>query len=474
MAIVRNVVRPVVRSAVHSVLDKYGGFDWASYWSTHLDDEANLAFRSTGRNGLTLPASIGDSPTLLMPYYKMLTGSGSARVADNGALDVGANTGFTLCGWANCFGITATGYKVISGKYIRVGTVPDGFYGIRILPTSNYLSSTIKPTGGAKTISGTTDMSGIEWFFYLIDINQTTLKLRLFVYIPGGSLTQIGSDTAFTGTFPALDNMYKFGIGAGNHGDTGNAYDTAIFSHSDCWVIKKILTPTEMNDLITNHYSATIAKSDVLAYWPCNTASEVENELLYDVSGNNRYLTVTDVDTLQATVGYSAYGSPWNLLKGHTICKNLANTKDKYISVPYDYDGNPLSSPTMYGGFTIKENISGNASYYNFTNSLVRFAVGGLWDRSNATIWSDKARNATNGYYDVANPSDWHSTELKQDLIDDWLNDDYKDINFLKAISDSNNVRTYLHEIRRTFFDTVRVGAYKYGYDSSIYVFFHN
>lgn len=422
-----------------------GGNKWSSYWATHLFGESDLSLRATGRSGVSIPASVGDSPTILFPYYKKNNDLAYAAISDNGALDVGTNTEFTVCGWASAEALTSYTTYGIAGKHIS-GAAPQGYYGVRFGIPNATLYATINPTGGARTITGP-NMSAAGWFFYLMDVNQTTGKFRLFYWLTDGSLTQHGADIAFTGTFPAVDNAYKFFIGG--HQNAVAAPSGGLTYHADTWVIKKILTVREITDLRNNRYSATIAKTDILGYWPCNTW-----KYLYDLSGNGRHLTVNDINDygVQSEIGHSIYGSPWNLNKGCSIYK-LLKGKPTHLFIPYDYDGVALVTPpvpskavyTATHTYLYEEVRAGNVNYHNLSESKIRFPAGS-WDRSNTTIWSALARAATT-YYDVSNPTDWHVTELSQTNIDYWLNSDYKDVNFVKVVTDSNLVRTYLDEV---------------------------
>lgn len=398
---------------------------------TGLPNQDELNMRVTGRSGFTLPATIGNDVDILLPFYKMLTSSGYAFVEDEGGLDIGSHDGFTLCGWCNCEDVAVSGYKALAGKYIWGSGAPDGTYGLRIDPTTKYIVAMVKSTGGQKFITHSVDAASFGWFFFRMDINQTANTFRLFV-----NEVQVGGDVSYTGSFSALDDIYRFSLSAGQD-EAGHGYIPGQIHHSDTWVLNKILTATEASALMNNRVSDTVSTSDMLGYWACTSP-----EYQYDLTENGLDLLVNGNYETTHDIKYSASGSPFMLDKGFSMFKASSQDAD-YRCVPYNNDGEPITDPPIHVGYYFFQNIDGMSYYHNLSDSLLQMN-NSQWDRSNTTIWSASARG---GYYESTYPTAWHPTEINQDVLDSWLNEDYKDVVLVNLSGNSINDRNYIEEL---------------------------
>lgn len=403
-----------------------------AYWSENLYNSSDLNFLASGRDDLIMPASIGDSVDILLPYYNKVTSSGYAYIADSGSMDIGEND-FTVCGWMDATNMPVTGNKYVVGKFSE-GTAPAGMYGFRLAANTTFPLAHVKSTGGDAYIFGSDSAVSLGWFFYRMEVNQTIDSLRLYI-----NEVYDGHDN-FSGTFPAMDGKYKFYIGAANNSDgtvnAGNMYNAGI---GDTWVVKRLLTSTEGADLMNNGYSETLDSSDIVAYYSMSNA-----RCINDLSGNGHHLTVNGTYGANRTEGYSTYGSKQMLDRGYSLYRLLPD-KPINLFVPHSWNGSPLASPSTVDGFEYIADVDGSSNYHNFADSKLRIHAD-AWDRSDADIWSDSARVATS-FYDSNSTNDWHITELDQDNIDYWLNDDYKDICFVNGSLNSINQRNYLEDL---------------------------
>jgi hypothetical protein len=114
---------------------------------------------------------------------------------------------------------------------------------------------------------------------------------------------------------------------------------------------------------------------------------------------------------------YSLYGYD-NLTNGHTL-SYLAGTG--ILSVPKAENGFITDLPT---GFVQLQQMNGDVTNHNQSDSKLRFASGSIWDRSDTDVWSDDCRSASD--YDAGNPTDWHISNINALQLYEWLNNDYK------------------------------------------------
>ena len=163
---------------------------------------------------------------------------------------------------------------------------------------------------------------------------------------------------------------------------------------------------------------------------------------VYDSSGNGNHGRHINLPSTT----YLAGGSTYLMDNDFTIYEHPDEVSDMYIP-----DSHGVTSPA----YQIKETFSGNSTMYNLAPALIQMQ-GELWDRSNTIIWNNEART---GYYDDTDANTkkrWHSSEFNQTTFKSWLQDDYKEIVFVKFNDNTVSTGRMLSEIMA--FDTVRVG----------------
>jgi hypothetical protein len=386
-------------------------FTWSEYWMTLSN------FFAEGRSGLTIPATKGTSLTILPAVWNNYEGNGYSTIADNGALDIGNNYDFTLWCKVNTIFASKTNTRDIIGK--RIASSVNGRYGIGMSATTGYLSSYIQSSGGVVSIASTVDFTTAGWVYLRIDVNQTTKKFRFFI-----NKTQVGSDSTFTGTFAALDPMYKFYIGAGQN-SSGVVQSYSNSQHSDSGIFRRILTDTEWATIVDGGY---VGDGDD-PFWPCNNARSGYN---FDASSNGYHLAITTAHWFAET--YTASGSTYCLDKGYSLYGDIDGTLNRYL--PLTLAGNEITPPSLGTGIIKVKKYDGMESFHNLANSKIQFNDE-FWDRSNTTIWNDFARNSgvTLGYYDATDANTkkrFHPRELGNLQISYWLNTGYTGIPFFK------------------------------------------
>lgn len=415
------------------VMNQQGG---GQSWENNLfgQNDLNTWIKKDTRSGLTLPDTINpgtNDANILLPYLYKPTGNEYAYQATASNLEVGTGD-LTLCGWFKSETSDKSAVRSLAGKIVG----NSGNYGMYVLGTSGFLYMRCITTGGTAAVTTNIDFTTAGWCFLRLDINNTTKKFRCFV-----NEVQQGTDQSFTGTFSATNIRFTIGCDSGFTG-------IALSSHSDTYVYRKILTPTEGATLMARGF-VTGAE----AHWTFSEKILSSNyDKFSDVTGNGYHLTCVNITSSKRIYGIE--GSRYSLDKGHSVYRNSVKG-DLYFGV--NYAGNPLYADTYSGEYTHTRirNWAGNLTNHNLADSLILFADAS-WDRSDATIWSNAARA---GYYDAANPKRWHPTELNQRTIDLWLNTAYKDIVFTKVSTDSiyEANRNYLEEL--ISYDTVKAGV---------------
>ena len=213
------------------------------------------------------------------------------------------------------------------------------------------------------------------------------------------------------------------------------AADIGKESISDCYVYRKILSPTEGATLMARGYVA-----GATAHWPFNETVYDNTHKFYNVVSDAYHLITTNVTS--AKRAYGIQGSRYLLDKGYTKYRN-AITGDIYVG--YSYAGAQLLADTIVGTttFTKVANYAANLTNHNLADSYILFA-GDSWDRSDTAIWSAATRA---GWYLAATPKSWFIDELNQVNLNNLLNTAYKDIVFVKVNVNSVNNRVYLEEL---------------------------
>lgn len=412
---IRSVVGGLTKKAAKAVSGDSGN-SLSRYWNPlkPLGGETpSFWIKPNSRNALTLVDSV-NSPTndiSILPSHITTTGvSAYGYINDNGALDI-YDHDLTLCGWYNDL-MDKSAVRQVFGK--QVAGSANGRYGIYINQTTGYYAAIIQSSGNTYTITSTIDASTCGAAFLLMDVNLATSKFRFFIWTAATGFNQIGTDTAFTGTFNHLSNSYRFYIGAANTATTGVATGITQSEWADVRVVDRILTPTEQTTLL-NRGSATNPK----AYFPCN------NEYLYDSSGNNYHLTPYAITYTQ--VKYSTMGSRQGLDAGYTRYTLYGN---KEIQIPYTHTSTPCAAAPV--GYTKDADIPTDTLNHNGADSYL-VPIAGTMDRSSSTTCTYMASLATYGhYYKATLKNGLHSSEATNYNLLNYFKPDYKGKNFIK------------------------------------------
>jgi hypothetical protein len=359
----------------------------------------DLAFNSKVRTGLSLTDSISENnATLLFPYVNRTTIGLVGSVEDNGALDIGA-TDFTLCGWVNDQSLTNASVYIFFGKQVQ-GSLA-GRYGFYTAPNDRKFHGFAQSSGTTIDIASTVVSNTAGWKFLLLDINQATKKIRFFI-----DNVQIGTDSTFTGTFPAMDNKYKFRL-HGTNTTAGTSADSFVGHSCDIRVYNRLLTVDERAILFTKGNVDTVK-----AHWPMTTLS------CFDISGNNYHPTFASLSG--ASIKYSQYGSNSGLSNGYDLYKSYALPN---IHIPHVSNLSSITPTGLSAGYYNSKSVLNIDKLHNLYDSMILFA-NDFFDRSNTTIWNDYARAATS-FFDVNNPKAWHISEMEINTIKLYANPGY-------------------------------------------------
>jgi hypothetical protein len=405
--------------------DNIGGAEgWSSSWATHLFDQndLNLWIKEGTRNGIILPDTINpgvNDANILLPYLYKPNGDEYAFLNDVSKLEIGTSD-FTICGWIKSESSDKTAIQILMGKHWN-----DGSYSWYQTITTGFLKCFIQPTGGSITIDSGIDFTTLGWVFIRFDINQTTHKVRLFI-----NEIQSGTDTSYTGTFPATNESF----GLGNR--SNKATYISKTSHSDTYIYPFILTPIQGATLMARGFVA-----GATTHWTFSEKITGDNDFIYDVTGNGNHLIPRGINITKRKFGLT--GSRYLLDKGYTHYHSAAG--DYYIGLNNAGTQIAADSVALTDGYTyykIKNHI-GNLVNHNLADSMIDIPIA-VWDRSNTTIFENIART---GYYDASNPDLWHPTELTQQNIYMCLKSTCKCIDFIKMSTDSIYIRDYLQEL---------------------------
>lgn len=404
---------------------------------------SDLAMRVTSRSGITLVDELGNNSSILPAYLYKPNTTLDMHCNDGGALSVGTNSLVLSC-WVKGESATISQVGYVCGKAVT-GVVNGKYY--FYIGTDGTYRATIQPSGGIKTITSTVNAKDLAWHNLIMVIDNTAKVFKFFI-----DNVQIGSDTAFTGTFSTLGDSYPFCIGTGTGVDGNVRQCPALVSLSDVVLYDRLLTPTELTGLFNRTIAATPK-----AYFPLLGTS---NTYEWDASGNGYHITVLNEENQtdrKLFYKYSAYGSTWGLDKGFTLYKNGQG----YSYIPYDMNGIALVNPPLPIGATKLSEHPGNLTKVNLANCLIN--INNVhWDRSNATIWSWAARSSET-FYDSSITNGWHTSELNNHRIAEWANSGHKAKGFVKITDHSYKDRKVLDELF-----TYTTDHYSSGYSSII------
>ncbi len=369
-------------------------------------NDPELVSLISARSGLTLADSKGSNPaSILLPYIHRESAGTYAAVTDNGALDIGSSD-FTMCGWVNDLTPTNGTYYGIFGKGVNVST--PGRYAFYTNATTRTFLLFVQTTGNQYLINSTVVSNTAGWKFLLMSVNQTTKKIYFYI---DNVLVNAGG-TTFTGTFPAMDNKFKFFLDGLN--DTNGVTADRFTGHkSDVRIYNRLLTDPEMLTLFQRG-----DVSGAKAHYPLSQISAV------DVSGNNYHPASS---YLAANLNYSAYGSRHGLDFGYDVYKGSAYPD---VHIPHKSDGTSISTTNLIAAYWKDISVPGDLAFHNRIDSSILFTHAN-WDRSNVTIYSDFARSAYHKYV-VATPKLWHISVLTVLKIKLFKNAGYKGKDFVK------------------------------------------
>lgn len=348
--------------------NRIGQFSGVAPWNPLkplAGETPNLWVKENSRNGLTLTDSVNPGAgdiTITLPHVSTALGFGYNTDA-GGAMDIGA-TDFTWCGWWKSNDTNKTIARCLGGKYQGSGAI-EGFFSWWVNITTGLLTFYAKSSIGLITVNTNVDYVTQAWFFLLVDINQTTKKLRLFI-----NNVQYGADVDYTGTFALSGLRYSVGAGGNNNYASANSY-------SDVRKYNKILTTTERTTLFNKGNV-----SGAVCNHPCN------DELFHDCSGNGYHLTLSNVDASE--IAYSSYGSRQLLDKGYSLYKKQT-LLDYYV--PYTDGGVPIVTSNVIAGYTKKvfiddnpHDVPGDLLNHNLAPSKLTFTQN-EWDRTGSKVW---------------------------------------------------------------------------------------
>jgi len=404
---------------------------WSSYWT-----KQDFNQWAKGRSGMNMVDNYGNNIPILPAYFYEPVGAGYGYISDNGALDI-YNTDFTVWAKIKSENHVISDYNCFIGKKCSSSLV--GRYYIQFQTTGALACSIQTSVNNFSVVSAATTYGADDlWHTVRMDVNQSTGKLRFFI-----DNVQQGSDVSFTGTFPHLDNKFKFFLKGTN--DLNGAVVTGQISktsHSDCFLLRRLLTPTEATACESGTYP-----SDVLAYWPCAGGGEY----IPDASGNGYHLTTANyvggagngVYNVQCT-RFGSAGSVHLLNNGYSLYTK--GSQDIYVPNTLGGVENVVTLPLGYT--KLGDNHPGNLTKHNLANSVLAM-TNANFDRSNATIYSDAARNALT-YYDATSATTkkyWHISECNNLKFQSWANVGYKGIVFFKVSDHSYKSRKTLDEV---------------------------
>ena len=194
-----------------------------------------------------------------------------AHVADNGALDVNqATTDFCFGGWIKIGDDITTAQRCI-GKGNSILT--NGRYSISI--NNSRLRTVLQTSDGTVGVdSGIISINTEYHAFVRLDLTGK----KIYFYIDG--VLQNRGGTAFTGVPASLGSSYKYYLGAGNDGGTGNPARWAECQLRDQRVYHKDVTANQAELM------AGEKLGDEVAWW-CLPDLEDISDNSYDLTGVN-------------------------------------------------------------------------------------------------------------------------------------------------------------------------------------------
>jgi hypothetical protein len=359
-----------------------------SYWSKKLFNMSDLNFRVRSRVRLSLIDDYGNNASILMPAITHVSGYDAYKI-DTGIIPV-ANTVWVF---------KARSTTLTNNDYMGSIDSGVGAFSVAFL-TSNRLMVIWGTPGTGAFLAGKHDTNWHTFIMYnkslwLVDPSTALTDANIMNVI--NNVAPDGTDNS--GSWAAVSKTIKLygydGSALSLSMDLASSFIGTITGGVITWQQKLIFNNTSYAfDVVTNTPIVT----------PAGTT------LIYSVYGNT--------DCLE--IGYSKYFK-------------LGETP---LNVPY-VNGSPGSPTLVPTGFVKVIDIPGYPGVHNFANSLIRFPLGGKWDRSNTTIFKNATRA---GFYDAANVTDWHTSELNQLSMHELFFNTDQDICFVKGDLNSIDV----------------------------------
>lgn len=405
-------------------------FSWSAYWASHLYNESDLAVRYSSRDGFYLVDSLGgDSAEVLTETYK-----GSSSVYCYGDITRSDELFFDGDDHTLYFKAKQLQASVVISGYdsilYQAGNTTRGIF----IAEDNHKLTVIAGTGVGQQF--TTDvityvnqyLLPCEYFQVYLTINITTKLLNFHIYDEND--VEIGTgitDYDISGwTFNSNQNSTRLQFAGRNH----------AISSCKKFIGVKSLPQCKDDSYVTGlqyHYPTLIDWTDVSGNGNHLSAAKDNPDIVY-----------TKMSSWKLDYGYDKYRTNE---KWHVYESLIGADHD----VPVDASGNSIDMVYLNYGHKKMKSVAGNLTGLNLARCRIRF-TNAFFDRSNTTIWSDKARG---GYYDVTDPNvikgsviyegfydkddtySFHINELNQRTINEMLNEEYRGYFFIKCNSNS-------------------------------------
>jgi len=382
-----------------------GGASWTP--DTPLGGETpDLWVKEGTRSGLTLPDTINpvtNDANIIVPAltnYNSNPWIGDKTRAEERLFDGGSYTIF--CEITQMESYNAAGGKILMslgglstqtrGLYMQQSY--GGIYiynGDAVLAQNNVILIGTEPPTDCDALTLPLDV-----FYFYCTVNFATKVLYAGFFNEAGNLIGTALNRNITTfTFEDADNSNAYSFNAVNFALSNFKKFNTIKTLADCRTIT--------------------SDANLQLYYPDMVSGT-------DVSGNARHLTCSGVRGYHSKT-YVKHNYTWLLDHGYSMMKSYleANTLVHYI--PNTYAGVTIDRTAQDVNYKILNEVAGDLTNHNLTDCKIRL-VDAFFDRSNVTIWSDKARigksvyimltgtsgTATVTVNGVANTATWHTS----------------------------------------------------------------
>lgn len=382
------------------------GFQWSSYWTTHLYNEADLALKFDSRSGNILTDSVsGETATILVEELKS-NGTKYAYGDKTRAVEhlFDGNDHTIYFRFIQHTDVPGTGTQSI----VKLGGSSTAHRAIYVKFNNNTCRLDMMDAAGHTfevncVPLANTNVRALAYVDLVITIDGTGKVLVATFYKPDGTVlgTQKTQSLAtftfntndntgpytFDSAYAILTNFKKFtGIKTlANCRD--NSYTTGLALHYP-HIIGLMNAVEDANHLIV---AGAPLNATVIDYISCNSYA-------LDYGWDNYQQGLIDFDNTQ-----------WN----RYCCRKVNGDQIKPAVTAV---GCPHAAFRVVG-----ERAGG--TLYNLFPAKIRF-TNAFFDRSNATIWNDACRAASD--YDATNTKDFKTVNLNQRTLQSWLNAGYR------------------------------------------------